>query len=394
MTVNRRLKEARAAIKSGSGQEDIERILLDSISLPTTTDETKAEGYHLCALLEQSLNDGLNMSAYLKQNIDTVRLYRTILNIYDHTLRSDSLDDKGRFKGKNCKLRALHRQNLLGGGKYHLRASRWSDAYPFFDRFLKTCTTDMDSVVGRVAYWATVCGMNENNPHHVLCHVDTAIALMPEQERPALAEYKARSCVSLGDSAQWLDVLKSGVDCYPGYNYFFLNLMDYYMRHGQIERGMAVTDSLVKHDGDRAVYWFALSLFALNAEDYEKCIQMSEECLSREPDNVDALYNKGISLLNMALNEKSATRCRVLYRRALEPMERVRELSPDDLDRWGNPLYRIYLNLNMGRKFEEIDSLLLRHSNVDDSEEGCGDASVHVQNAGDGKQFIDKHFGK
>ncbi len=128
MTVNRRLKEARAAIKSGSGQEDIERILLDSISLPTTTDETKAEGYHLCALLEQSLNDGLNMSAYLKQNIDTVRLYRTILNIYDHTLRSDSLDDKGRFKGKNCKLRALHRQNLLGGGKYHLRASRWSDA--------------------------------------------------------------------------------------------------------------------------------------------------------------------------------------------------------------------------------------------------------------------------
>ncbi len=394
MTIKKRFKEARAAIKAGSGQENIKRILMDSIALPTTTDDIKAEGHHLCALLEQSMNDGLNMSAYLKQKIDTVHLYRTILNIYDHTLKSDSLDSEERFDGKNCKLRTLHRPNLLGGGKYHLRASRWSDAYPFFDRFLKTCVTDMDSVMGRVAYWATVCGMNENNPHHVLCHVDTAIALMPEQERPALAEYKARSCVSLGDSAQWLDILKSGVDSYPGHNYFFLNLMDYYMRHGQIERGMAVTDSLVKHDGDRAVYWFAMSLFALNAEDYEKCIQMSEECLSREPDNVDALYNKGVSLLNMALNEKSATRRVVLYRRALEPMERVRELSPEDLGRWGNPLYRIYLNLNMGRKFEEIDSLLLKHTNTGQAEQGDGSAHVLGQNAEGEQPLMDKHFGK
>ncbi len=394
VTIKKRFKEARAAINAGSGQENIERILMDSIALPTTTDKTKAEGYHLCALLQQSMNDGLNMSAYLKQKIDTVRLYRTVLNIYDYTLKSDSVDSEERFDGKNYKLRTLHRPNLLGGGKYHLRASKWSDAYPFFDMFLRTCVTDMDSVMGRVAYWATVCGMNENNPHHVLCHVDTAIALMPEQERPALAEYKARSCVSLGDSAQWLGILKSGVDLYPGYNYFFLNLMDYYMRHGQIERGMAVTDSLVKHDGDRAVYWFAMSLFALNAEDYEKCIQMSEECLSREPDNVDALYNKGISLLNMALNEKSSTRCKVLYRRALEPMERVRELSPEDLDRWGNPLYRIYLNLNMGGKFEEIDSLLLKRANASKTEHGSDDIHVLDRNAGSEKPLMDKRLGK
>jgi tetratricopeptide (TPR) repeat protein len=109
------------------------------------------------------------------------------------------------------------------------------------------------------------------------------------------------------------------------------------------------------------MYWFAMSMFALAQGDYQKCISMSEECLMREPDNVDALYNKGISLLNLALNEKKSDKRRNLYKRALEPMEKVRELSPDAINRWGNPLYRIYLNLNMGSKFEEMDHLLEKH---------------------------------
>ena len=392
MTIKKRFKEAHAAIKAGSGQENIERILLDSMALPTTTDKQRAEGYNLCALLQQSQNEGLNMKAYLKQNLDTVKLYQTVLKIYDYTLSSDSVDESGKFENKNIKLRALHRDNLLGGGKFLLRKSKWSEAYPFFDMYIKTCTTDLDSVIGRVAYWATICGMNENNPYHVLEHVDKAIALNSEAERPALAEYKARSYVHIGDSAKWLEILDEGVDLYPGYNYFFLNLMDYYMRHGEIEKGLARTDSLVRSDVDRAMYWFAMSMFALAQGDYEKCISMSDECLKRESDNIDALYNKGISLLNLALSENQTARRRVLYRRALEPMERVRELIPDDLDRWGNPLYRIYLNLNMGQKFEEIDKMLEKHHGNAKSE---GDMKVTpFMNSNMQSNTMDKRFVK
>lgn len=360
-TIKKRFREAHAAIKSSSGQENIEKVLLDSMSQPTTTANQKAEGYYLCALLQQSINNGLNTKAYLKQNLDTVKLYQTVLKIYEHTIKSDSLDEKRKFYNKNIKLRNLHRKNLLGGGKFHLRKSQWAQAYPFFDTFLKTSTIDMDSIVGRVAYWATICGMNENNPYHVLEHVDVAINLTPKADQPPLVEYKARSFLHLGDSARWVEILDDAVDRYPGYNYFFLNLMDYYMRHGHIERGLARTDSLVKSDVDRPMYWFAMSMFALAQGDYQKCISMSEECLMREPDNVDALYNKGISLLNLALNEKKSDKRRNLYKRALEPMEKVRELSPDAINRWGNPLYRIYLNLNMGSKFEEMDHLLEKH---------------------------------
>ena len=119
---------------------------------------------------------------------------------------------------------------------------------------------------------------------------------------------------------------------------------------------------------------------------------MSEECLKREPDNIDALYNKGISLLNMTLYEIDSAKRRVLYRYALEPMERVRELAPDDIDRWGNPLYRIYLNLNMGKKFEEIDKMLEKH--FGNSQHSDETKKMPIPENYTGSNTIDKQFVK
>ncbi len=39
-------------------------------------------------------------------------------------------------------------------------------------------------------------------------------------------------------------------------------------------------------------------------------------------------------------------------------MERYRKLAPQQKQKWGPALYRIYLNLNMGKQFDEIDRLL------------------------------------
>lgn len=389
--MKKRFKEAYASIKSGSGQENHERILLDSLKKNTIEHKTKAEAYHICALLQQSINNGLNMNAYLKKKIDTVKLYKSILKIYDYTLSSDSLDVTRKYENKHIKMRQLHRNNLLNGGKFLLRKSQWSDAFSFFDMFLKTHTTDTDSLMGRVAYWATVCGMNEGNPRHVLKHVDQAISMANITESSALYEYKARSVLQLGDTIQWIKLLDEGVDKYPGCNYFFLNMMEHYMREGQFAKGLARTDSLVRTDGDRAVYWFAMSMFALAQGEHEKCIKMSDECLKRDSNNIDAYYNKGISLLNMTLSEDDIMKRRKLFQRALKPMEKVRELSPESIDRWGNPLYRIYLNLNMGKKFEEIDTMLDNHNKGADKKET--ETVIHNVNVS-GKQKMDKQLGR
>ena len=49
---------------------------------------------------------------------------------------------------------------------------------------------------------------------------------------------------------------------------------------------------------------------------------------------------------------------RQTYQKALPYVEKYRQLVPDEKEKWGPVLYRIYLNLNMGKQFDEIDRLL------------------------------------
>ena len=51
-------------------------------------------------------------------------------------------------------------------------------------------------------------------------------------------------------------------------------------------------------------------------------------------------------------------RTQELYKKARPCMEMVRRLQPEKSDLWAPLLYRIYLNLNLGEEFNEIDRLL------------------------------------
>ncbi len=358
VTVKTRIKEAYAAVKSGNGQEKIEGILLDSISKPGVPDAVRAEGYYVCALLEQSINEDLNQKAYLKQKLDTLRMFKSVYMMYHYVRKCDSVDVARRYADKGRRLLAPHRANLLGGGKFLLRKEKWADAYVYFDMYLATMSNEPDSVLGLVSCWAVVCAMNENRPYDVLKYVQSSIDYGNEGDRAVLMEYKCRSYAAVGDSVNWVLGLEEGVRAYPKYDYFFLNLIDWDIRHDNLDRASVITDSLMLLDTEIPNFWFAKSMIALSRHDYEECIRMCDECLKRDSAYADAWYNKGVSLLNLSLAEKNDRKVLNLLRLAEKPMEMVRKLQPQAIERWGRPLYRIYLKLNRGEKFNEIDRVL------------------------------------
>ena len=47
-----------------------------------------------------------------------------------------------------------------------------------------------------------------------------------------------------------------------------------------------------------------------------------------------------------------------LYRNSLKYMQTYRKLAPTRKDLWAMPLYTIYLNLNMGKEFVEMDAII------------------------------------
>lgn len=374
-------KAASTAIKNSSGQDGARTNLINALSRPELKDKDKAEIYYTAAKLYESSNSVENRKAYLKQQYDTAMFFNTLLNMYEQLRLCDSVDaipnaqEKVRLKysKKTNELRQKHIKNILNGSKFFLRKGDYASAYGYLDAFYTHTNVKRDTLLYRLAYQAALCGYLTNQPKHTLKYIDKAIEAATRGDKPILQEYKVRTYALLKNDSLWVRELHTGVNLYPEYDYFFVNLVDWYNSHRMTKEACELADSLIKIvSADKAIYWYTKCKMKLLENDYEACIQFADSTIKRDPTFVDAYYNKGISYLNMAVIKKE-TACnnihdkkfaedrkaiQDLYAHAMPCMEKVRELQPDLIDRWGSPLYRIYMNLNKGKEFDEVDKLL------------------------------------
>lgn len=372
-------KAANLAIKNSNGQDNAKKNLLGALDRENLTSKDRANIYYTCALLDESLNSIQNTKAYLKQVCDTAALFSTLLNMYGNLYKCDSVDAlpnakgvvKLKYNSRTNSLRSKHLTNILNGGKYYLSKNNYAMAYNFFDSY-HTYTRPSDANLPKVAYWATFSSYKLGQYDNTLKYIDQAFSAVGENEGAILQEYKCRSHQALKNDSSYIKDLVDGVRKYPSHDFFFVNLADIYCEKHMYKEGLALADSLIKLDPEKPLYWFSKSKYMLAENDYEKCIEYSDSTIRRDSTYTDAYYNKGISFLNLAwirqdgactdlldpkcLEDKKAIES--LYRKAQPCMEMVRKLEPENKDRWGRHLYRIYMFLNRGKEFEEIDKLL------------------------------------
>ena len=373
-------KTAKLALKNSNNHDAAEQGLLAALPREDVDNKDRARIYYNAALLQQNLNGVHNRSAYLKQKYDTVAFFATTLRMYQHLMNCDSVDMipnakgvvKRKYQSYVASLMKKHRKNLLNGGIFQMKKKAYPVAFDYMDAYLKTNRNPKDTIIPRVSYWATICAYNAKNPVNTRRYIDAAIAWADSVQKPVLQEYKARTYVWQNDEKNWLNELNTGVKLYPEHDYFFLNLLDWYNTHHQYDQGLALADSLLDVHHEKPLFWYAKSLLSLGKEDYQNCIQFSDSCIIRDKNYADAYYNKGLSFCNLALiaqqdacNDLKDPKCiedrriiQSLYQSARPCMEKVRQLQPENSARWASPLYRIYLNLNMGKEFDEIDAVL------------------------------------
>ena len=304
-----------------------------------------------------------NQKAYLKQPYDTAKFFNKLKDMYGQLRLCDSVDlipdSKGKvhatMQRKTRALRLKHRRNIYGGGKFFLAKSNYTAAYPFFDLY---CTFKPQATAGSRSQEKA----DTLYPQAVLWATLSSI----------LQEYKVRSFAKLQNDSAWVSALKQGVQSYPQHDYFFVQLADWYHEQGNFEGEKQLADMLIKRIGGKAIHYYAKSKSFLSEEKYEECIACADSAIALQNDFADAYYNKGIAYLNMAVNAHEASckdirdpqyaidkkKTQDLYRKARPCMETVRRLLPEKMDKWATPLYRIYLNLNLGEEFVEIDQLL------------------------------------
>lgn len=345
------------------------------------------ELYQLSLQLYVRQNEAENEKAYLKQKYDTARFFSSIYGIYDQAFKVDELERlpdkhgkiKFKFRPRNVELLKRFYRNLLNAVPFYLQRNKFAEAEKYANLILQSSRQPMLAtssrfhdtlVLARTAYRAAVAAYAQKAGDRFLTFVP--LALTDTAFREQIMEMQCEVLAAQGDTLAMVDVLKQGVRLYPASRYFFPHLIDYYNAHAYWREALSVADTLQSlGDTTRLVaYARALALLALGHE--EQSLVAAAGVLKKDSTYADAWIIEGTIYLDRArrlereLSKAGSIkglaelkkRIREQYAAARYPYEAYRKLRPNDVSAWGPPLYRIYLNLNNEKGFNEIDKLL------------------------------------
>ena len=375
------LSQARSYIKSGKDFDKAEQLMVGLLKDSANRDNKKIYVTWLEAVRGQYAAG--NEKLYLKQNYDTTAFFNLTKRMFYIAEMLDSLDmqpdSKGRvkpdYREDNARLLDPLRLNLYSGGTYQVRKSDFKQAYAFFADYLDTDIqplftgyqyAEKDSRMVQAAYWATYCGYKLHDAERTLKYHQMALRL--HDKEASTLQYISEAYSLQQDQESYLGTLREGFHKYPENPYFFPRLADYYKDQGSNDSLLYIADEGLQANAKNTLFLLAKSIALLNMNRYGECVLVSREMIAQNDTLPEPYYNIATCNLNQALSleqlnepRKYRQQLRTLYADARPFMEKYRKLAPEDKDRWGPALYRIYLHLNMGKQFEEIDNLLRNH---------------------------------
>ena len=387
LAARKEYKQIRSSIKSGKNDEAanlVEKAKKDSALM------NDPELYLLGAEVQKKINDDYNKKLYLKQlqkTEDSTRLFTSTYGIFENLIKCDELesvpDKKGNVKPKNrSKIRSIlkmYRPNLFNAGLFFVKKKQYAEANKFFSMYINVTRTPIfladslyksDNKMPRSAFWSMACCYALKDYKGVFTFED--LALCDTANIKLCLQYQAMAYSELKDIPNMVNELKKGLRYDGNELFFFSRLADHYNSVKDYKSGLALCDSMIKVDDKQLMYKFAKSVVLFHQKQYDECETLTRYVLERDSANVDAYYymascyfNKATAIddnIKVNVDEKTYTQqkgeVKTLFEKALPYFEHYKKDRPNDSARWAAPLYRIYLFLNMGTQFTEMDKLL------------------------------------
>lgn len=374
MGQRRQLQEARVILKGDKDYDKAENLMTDLLKDSTNLNNPKI--YEMWLLAVEKQYGQLNEQMYKKESVDTTKLFDLTRRMFTIGETLDSIDvtpdKKGRvnpeYRKDNAARLKQYMPNLFFGGAYYLRKEELPTAYVFFEQYIDCGRQplfegydlmDKDSRMGETAYWATYCGYRMNDP--VLTLRYAALARRDTSRLERTLQITAEAWKMLKDREMYVKTLREGFEHFPQSPYFFPRLMDSYAEKGYYEQALFFADEALATDSTNTLFLLAKSTMLLNLGRYAECLDYSKRLIAQDGMAAEGFYNAGTACLNIALRmdpRKHKKQITKMYQQALPYMETYRKLAPQEKQKWGDALYRIYFNLNMGKQFDEIDRIL------------------------------------
>lgn len=372
MAQRKELSQARSYIKSRKNYDKAEQLMKGLLADSAMRQDKRIYVVWLDAVKGQY--DQANERLYLRQNQDTTAFFNLTRRLFQIAFSLDSIDGqpdrKGRvnpdYRQKNSTMLHAYRPNLFNGGTYHIRKGGWQQGYEFMDAYIDCAQqplfsayqyADKDSRLPEAAYWATYCAYKQQKADMTLKH--SRLALRDTLHASFTLQFMAEAHRWQNDTLGYVQALQDGFNQYPHFPYFFPRLIDAYNTSGQFDKALREADRALAICDTCDLFLLAKSTTLLRMGRWQESLSYSQRIIMQNDSLAEAYFNAGMASVSMAdgiadnRSEKTS-----YYQRARTYMESYRQLMPAEKQKWAPALYRIYLYLNLGRQFDEIDRLL------------------------------------
>lgn len=373
------MQEAKTYLKSGQSLDKAEALLRGVLKMDGQADNIDA--HIMLADVMRKQYETENEKLYLRTLKDTASVFPVLRRMFAAYASLDSVDampgKKGRvqprYRRKNAAYLMTFRPNLYTGGLYSYRNGKLDEAVSCMETYIDCARQPMfygtgiekqDSLMTMASYWALMAARQMKKYDVMRRHEDRAQNYRAKRHLTIAMLYE--SALEEGDTLRAVKYLRKGFDEHSEYPYFFPRLIDYYTSHNQIDTvSTIVTQALDKEPGNM-FYRMAKNIVQLNTGKYDECIALGDSLIHLHDKLAEAYYNVGSAYFNKAvLRDKKGSESRqkrqevnALYEKALPYLETYRKLRQHSEDRWAPMLYTVYLNLNKGKEFDEIDNII------------------------------------
>ena len=332
---------------------------------------------------------------YLAQPYDTVAFYGSLSNMCNYFIKCDELEQQPNEKGAvvvkyrpaNREQIYVNRPNLLNGGIFYYNKGMFKEAHNLFSQYITTAfvpmlaeyniTPETDEYMTDIAaYYSVQAGLQAEDYELAMKNIDLAKLSKDAEMSASIYRLEAQSYLNMGDSAKWVELLKEGVERAPEDQYYYSNLLSYYVGNDNNAELEAFADEMLAKN-PLPIFHYVKGYLYQNMKDYDKAIEAYKTVIEMDPTYANAYHNLGICYSDLAqqVSDASATqdfrskafkasqaKMKEYYKMALPMFEELRKLDdgtdPARRVAWTSGLYNCYYILNMGKELEEIEKMM------------------------------------
>ena len=330
-------------------------------------------------LYQRIFAEELNKAA-AHQPMDTAKFVKNLYACLDAYEKCNEVDEDKEYVEKNKANVMKFRTFLMYAGQFNFQNHNFSEAYKAYDAWLNFPKTQKmvasepavlnDTVFDKrqVAYYACLAAYQGKEYDKVATHIEEA--LQYDKEAKTVCQLHLMMLLEQGDTTQWISASKQYAKADEA---IAQNLLAYYAEKKLNDEALAFADELLAADPNNKIANYSKGVVLFGQEKYNEALPFFEKSAEIDPTFSDAYYNAGVCCCNegYAVNEEigkkkltqkaydaEIVKVKDLYKKGEPYFLKVKELEPDNPERWASRLRTIYYILGDKEKEKEMDAYL------------------------------------